>query len=211
MYALYYYPGNASLLPHMVLREIGVPFDVRRVDREALEQKSPDYLKLNPHGTIPVLVEDDLALHEAAAIAIHLADRHPQAQLMPPPGTSARAHFYKWMLYLSNTVQAEYMFWFYPERHAAHDEGAGQVKAAAGAALEGMFERIAAQLGEGPWLLGEQFSAADLFLFMLTRWGRAMPKPPRALPAIAAHGARVAARPAVVATFEAEGLAAPYF
>ncbi len=74
-----------------------------------------------------------------------------------------------------------------------------------------MFDRIEAQLGAGPWLLGRVFSAADLFLFMLIRWGRAMPRPPRMLPGLAGLAERVVARPAVRAVFEAEGLEGPGF
>ena len=74
MYALYYYPGNASLLPHMALREIGATFELRLVDRTQDAQKSPDYLRLNPNGRIPVLIDGDLVLFETAAIVLHLVD-----------------------------------------------------------------------------------------------------------------------------------------
>ena len=210
MYALYYYPGNASLLPHMALREAGVPFELRLVDRAQDAQNSPEYLRLNPNGQIPVLVQGDLVLFEAAAITLHLADQHPEATLASPPGTPERAQFYKWMVHLTNTPQAEYMVWFYPWRHVADPAAADAVKQAAGERLDRMFDVIAGQLGDGPWLLGERFSAADLFLLMLVRWGRAMPRPPRDLPQLAGHARRVLARPAVQATFAAEGLAEPF-
>ena len=209
-YALYYYPGNASLLPHMALREAGVPFELRLVDRAQDAQRSPDYLRLNPNGRIPVLVHGDLMLYEAAAITLYLADQHPEAGLAPPPGTAERGQFYKWMVHLTNTPQAEYRAWFYPEQHVTDPADADAVKQAAGERLGRMFGVIAGQLGEGPWLLGERFSAADLFLLMLVRWGRAMPTPPRDVPQLAAHARRVLARPAVQATFAAEGLAEPF-
>ena len=209
-YALYYYPSNASLLPHMALREAGVPFELRLVDRAQDAQRSPDYLRLNPNGRIPVLVHGDLVLYEAAAITLHLADQHPEAGLAPTPGTAERGQFYKWMVHLTNTPQAEYRAWFYPEQHVADPADADAVKRAAGKRLGRMFGVIADQLGEGPWLLGERFSAADLFLLMLVRWGRAMPIPPRDVPQLAAHARRVLARPAVQATFAAEGLAEPF-
>jgi glutathione S-transferase len=82
------------------------------------------------------------------------------------------------------------------------------VKQGARVRLERMFEVIAQQLGEAPYLLGERFSAADLFLFMLVQWGRNMPHPPRAHPTLSAHAARIWARPAVQATFAAEGITA---
>jgi glutathione S-transferase len=83
------------------------------------------------------------------------------------------------------------------------------VKAAAERRLNDIFDRIADQLGAGPWLLGERFSAADLYLLMLIRWGRAMPRPPRTLPPLGALAERVLARPAVQATIAAEALQPP--
>lgn len=210
-YVLHYYPGNASLLPHMMLREIGAPFEVRLVDRDAGAQHSPEYLRLNPHGRIPVLVQGGTVLYETAAIALHLAERHPEAGLAPPPGDPARADFLKWMVHLSNTPQAEYRAWFYPHEHVTDPAAVPAVKAGAELRLNGMFDRIADLLGAGPWLLGGRFSAADLFLFMLVRWGRAMPRPPRTLAPLGALAERVVHRPAVRATLAAEGLSEPLF
>ncbi len=210
MNTLYYFPGNASLLPHMALREIGVPFELRLVDRSQDAQHSAEYLKLNPNGLIPVLVDGNLVLFETAAITLYLADQHPNAGLAPPPGTPERAQFYKWMVHLTNTPQAEYRAWFYPWQHVADPAAADSVKQASGERLGRMFDVIANQLGDGPWLLGERFSAADLFLLMLVRWGREMPHPPRNVAQLANHAQRVLARPAVQATFAAEGLAEPF-
>ena len=210
MTTLYYFPGNASLLPHMALREIGVPFELRLVDRSQDAQHSAEYLRLNPNGLIPVLVQGNLVLFETAAITLHLVDQHPNAGLAPPPGTPERAQFYKWMVHLTNTPQAEYRAWFYPWQHVADPAAADSVKQASGERLGRMFDVIANQLGDGPWLLSERFSAADLFLLMLVRWGREMPHPPRNVAQLANHAQRVLARPAVQATFAAEGLAEPF-
>jgi glutathione S-transferase len=209
MYVLHYYPGNASLLPHMLLREIGAPFELRLVDRTRDAHKSPEYLALNPNGLIPVLIDGDLVLYETAAVAMHLCDRHPEAGLAPPLGTPERAHFYKWMAHLTNTVQAEYLMWFYPERYVDLPDAVPRVKAVAEARLDVIFDRIAGQLGGKPWLLGERFSAADLFLAMVIRWGRNLARPPRTVPALGVLAERVLARPAVRAAFEAEGLRPP--
>ncbi|AWM86604.1 glutathione S-transferase family protein [Microvirga sp. 17 mud 1-3] len=209
MLALYYFPGNASLLPHMMLREIGAEFELRLVDRDQNAQKSADYLKLNPNGRIPVLVDGDLVLFETAAIALHLADKFPEAGLAPAFGTRERAEFYKWMIHLTNTPQAEYRAWFYPYEHVNEEAAAPSVKQAAERRLNRMFDVISEQLGDKTWLLGERFSAADLFLLMLIRWGRGMPRPPRSLPNLGAFAERVLARPAVQKAFEAEGLKAP--
>lgn len=209
-YVLYYYPGNASLLPHMMLREAGAEFELRLVDRANNAQKSAEYLRLNPNGRIPVLTDGDLVLFETAAIAMHLADRHQEAGLAPPLGTGERAQFYKWMVHLTNTPQAEYRAWFYPEEHVANPAAAPSVKEAARRRLEVMFARIAGQLEGRDWLLESGFSAADLFLFMLVRWGREMPSPPRDVAPLGRHAERVLARRPVQAAMAAEEIGAPF-
>jgi len=211
MIELHYYPDNASQFPHMLLRELGCPFELRLVDRDSGAQHSAAYLRLNPNGKIPVLVDDGEAIFETAAIGLYLADRFPEAGLAPPPGSPGRAAYYKWMVFMAGVPQAEYRTWFYPHEFVDDPALAPHVKVAANRRLMGVFERIAAQLGAGPWLLGERFSAADLYLLMMTRWGGMLPKrPARVFPEIGAHAARVLARPAVQATFTAEGLTGPF-
>ena len=95
MIQLHHHPGNASFTPHVLLREIGVPFELVFVDRENGAHKRPEYLKLNANGTIPVLVDGPLVLYETASIALHLADRDPAAGLAPALQSDERAHFYK--------------------------------------------------------------------------------------------------------------------
>jgi glutathione S-transferase len=207
---LYYYPDNASQFPHMLLRELGCPFALKLVDRKHNAQNSAAYLKLNPNGKIPVLVDGDEAIFETAAIGLYLADRFPQSGLAPRPDEPQRAAYLRWMVFLSSTPQAEFRAWFYPHEFVDDVSLAGHVKAAAGARLVAIFGRIAAQLGDGPWLLGQRFSAADLYLLMLIRWGGGLPRPARDFGALAAHAARVLARPAVQATFAAEAHAAPF-
>lgn len=208
MYELHYSPGTASLLPHMMLRELGVPFQLRTVDREAGEQAGPAYRKLNPNGRIPVLVADGRALYETAAIALHLADRHPG--LAPAPGDPDRGDYYKWMVHLANTTQAEFRAWFYPHEYIDDPAHEASAKAAAGKRLAANFQTIAGQLEGRDWLLPSGFSAADLYLLMMVRWGRTLPHPAREIPVLGAHAARVLARPAVQETLAVEGLAAPF-
>src|SRR5512147_2099139 len=107
MFTLHYFPGNASLIPHLLLEELGLPFELALVDRGHQAHKSPAYLKLNPNGLIPVLVESgradgELVLYETAAICLHLLDTRPDCGLAPAQGTAARAHFYKWLMWLTN-------------------------------------------------------------------------------------------------------------
>jgi glutathione S-transferase len=212
MYQLYYFPGNANLAAHMVLEEIGAPHELRLVDRTSGDHKSPDYLRLNPHGRLPTLVDGDLVLFETAAICLHLIDHHAEAGLAPKPGTAARAHFYKWLVYLTNTVQAEMLVYFYPERWAAGAAGATDVRRHAEAHLAEMLDRIETSLAaSGPYLLGPDFSAADLYLLMLGRWSRGFNRPARTRTHLGRLMEKVMARPAVQRAFAAEGLAAPFY
>ena len=218
MMQLHYHPGNASFAPHVLLHEIGAPFELKLVQRMQGEHRQPEYLKLNPNGQIPVLVDGELVLYEAAAICMHLADTHPGAALAPPLGTRERAHFYKWMAWLSNTLQAMLMHYFYPERLV--DEGdsaaAQQVKTHAQARVVAMLALLDAQLAShgGPWLLGAHYSAVDPYAFMLCRWTRGFTgpaaAPARERPAIRAWLGRLLARPAVQRVLADEQLPPPW-
>ena len=214
MITLHYYPSNASFAPHVLLHEIGAPHALQLVDRSAGAHKSPEYLKLNPNGLIPVLVDGDLVLYETAAICLHLADTHPAAALAPALGTTERAQFYKWLVWLTNTLQATLIHYFYPERMAAAGDTAAavHVKARAEARIGECLAQIDAQLARhgGPWLLGVHYSACDAYALMLCRWTRGFAsKPARDYPHIGPYLQRVLARPAVQKTVAVEKLAAP--
>jgi glutathione S-transferase len=213
MIYLYFSPGNASMAPHMLLEEIGAPFELRLVDRANAAHKRPEYLRLNPNGLIPVLVDGDLVLYETAAICLHLADTHPQAQLAPPMQTAERAHFYKWLVWCTNTLQAMLLHYFYSERMVNDGDAvaATQVRSHAEASVGAMLDRLDAQLashGED-WLLGRAFSAVDPYALMLCRWTRNFARPARSLPHLAPYLQRVLARPAVRRVFTTEKLAPP--
>lgn len=199
MYELYYYPGNASLAPHFVLEEIGAPFVLRRVERERNAQKDPEYMKRNPMGRIPTFVDGDLVLFEAAAICLHLADRHPEAQLVPDVPTAARAHLYKWLMFLTNTIQPDFLVFYYPERYTTGNHATDAIVTAAEARLNTAFAVLDEALERGgPYLLGNTVSVADLFLLMLVRWGRNQQSPPaRTFAAVRRCAELVSARPAV--------------
>jgi len=211
MIELHYYPGNASMTPHMLLEELGVRYRLAYVDRSVQAHKSAEYLKLNPNGLIPVLIDGEIVLYETAAICLHLADTHPHAALAPPLGTAERAQFYKWLTWLSSTLQATLILYFYPERWADDAAGAAQVKAHAEAAVGRMLDQLETQLAShgGPWLLGASHRAVDPYALMLCRWTRGFARPARSLPHLGRYLARVLERPAVKRVFEQEGLTPP--
>ena len=213
MIQLHYFPGNASMTPHLVLRELGLPFELKLVDRANSAHKSPEYLKLNPNGLIPVLVDGDLVLYETAAIVLHLVDTHPAAGLAPPVGTADRAEFYKWLVWLSASVQSQMPIYFYTDRYVAagNAAGAAEVKAATEKRIEGLIDQIDAQLAAhgGPWMMGQRYTALDPYVLMLCRWTRGMARPARTLAHIGPFLERMLARPAVQKVFEVEKLSPP--
>ncbi|HUN99812.1 MAG TPA: glutathione S-transferase family protein [Bradyrhizobium sp.] len=208
MYQLHYFPSNANAAPHMVLEELGQKYELVLVDRAKNAQKSKEYLKINPNGRIPALVDGDLVLFESAAIVLHLIDRHPEAGLAPEVGTPERAKFYQWMVFLTNSLQEELMIWQYPDRLTGTDATATQVvkcgaENRAGAYLDVIEQHLKAN---GPFFLGNTMSAADFYLVMLARWARPMATPPRARPHIARLLDVVIALPAVRRAYEREGV-----
>lgn len=171
MYTLYYSPGSASLAPHAVLEEIAAPYSLKAVDISSDKPRDPEYLKLNPHGRVPTLVIDGKqAIYEAAAICMFLADRHPDAGLAPTVGDPARGLYYQWVTYLTNTLQAVCLLYFYPERNTANPDHTAEVKARAEAEIIAIWGKLDQALVAGPYLLGDRFSAADIYLQMLYSW-----------------------------------------
>jgi glutathione S-transferase len=218
MIALHYFPGNASLIPHVLLHELELPFELRLVDRAQNAQKSPAYLKLNPNGLIPVLEDGDLVLYETAAICLHLVDTHPDAGLAPALGSVERAHFYKWIVWLTNSLQASLIHYFYPERlvDAGNEAGAAQVRHHAQVRIGGLLDQLDRHLashGE-PWMMGTDYCALDPYAFVLCRWTRgfsgAASAPARERAHLGPFLQRMLARPAVQRAIATEQLPEPW-
>jgi glutathione S-transferase len=197
---LHYVPGSAAMAPHAALAEIGVPYELVLVERDSDGRPSDEYLALNPWGKIPTLEDGDLVLTESAAICLHLAERFPEARLVPPAGTRERSELYRWLLWLTNTIQPAELRQMYPDRY-----GAEGVKEAAEAELHGHYALIDSHLADREWLVGEERTVADLFLFMVTRWGRHLTPPAWERPNLRAHWLRTLARPGVTKVIEEQG------
>ena len=215
MLQLHYYPSTAAMIPHIVLEELGTPFELVLVDRTVNAHKAPGYLRLNPNGLIPVLTDGDLVLYETAAITLHLCDTHPQAGLAPALGTAQRAQFYKWLMWLTNTLQAALIIYFYGERWLDDGNTAGttELKAQAQKKIGGMLDQLDAHLAShgGPWFMGADYTALDAYAFTLCRWTRNFSAAPaRERPHLGPWLQRVLARPAVQRVMVSEGLAAPF-
>ncbi|MDO9360354.1 MAG: glutathione S-transferase family protein [Polaromonas sp.] len=215
MMQLHYAPSTAAMAPHILLEELGVPFDKVLVDTSTGAHRAAAYRQLNPNGLVPVLTDGDLVLYETAAICLHLCDTHPGAALASPLGSVERAHFYKWLMWLTNTLQATLIIYFYPDRSVApgNTAGAAEVKAQAELKIAGMLDQLDAELARhgGPWFAGSAYSALDAYVLTLCRWTRNFKSPAaRTRPHLGPYLQRMLDRPAVKRVFAAEGLAQPF-
>lgn len=203
---LYGSRSTASLVVHWLLIELGIEHEVRMLDFDRQEQKSPEYLAINPQGRVPTLLIDGQVLTESAAIAMHLVELRPEAALAPPLGTPERAAYYRWMFFCAYTLMPAYRQWFYTAESAG-EAYADAVRASARTSLEAAWQQVADHLSaHGPYLLGDTRSAADFVLTMLMRWSRNMPRPTDDWPVLHAYAQRMKALPSFAETYRREGL-----
>lgn len=166
-YRLHYAPDNASLIIRLVLLELGVPFESVLVDRSVQQQKSPDYLKLNPAGLIPALETDNGTLFETGAILLWLSETHKA--MAPSPGSPERAGFLKWMFYVSNTLHPNLRMHFYPDQYTDVEPAA--LRRGCEANLTRSLELLEKTAGEGhSWLNAQIPSVLDFYIAACLRW-----------------------------------------
>jgi len=201
MYQLYGSPGRGSAAPEAVLEELGVPYEYIHLEPMAA-RKDAAYRKLNPQGQIPTLVDDGHAVWESAAICIYLCDRHPSAGLGPAFDAPERGIFYQWMFFLSNTLQPAYMMFFYPDRYYTDAARQPQISKDAEPRIAELWRYLDRALSLGPYLLGSRYSAADIYLYMLSTWHRESIISFSELPNVKRHIDLVAARPAILKMME---------
>lgn len=172
MYKLFYALKSASMGVRVMLEEIGVPYELIQSSAKVGDSLPPEQLAINPNGWIPVLSWDDGAMYECAAITVFLCDRHPDVKLAPAVDDPARALFLQTLVYFSNSVQNAFQLTYYPDRFADTPEGEPGAQRRGNRRLRETWQVIDDQIGRNQWVLGEQFSAADIYLFMLTTWFR---------------------------------------
>ncbi len=204
-YTLYWSPATASMVVHWMLLELAVPHELVRVDLDGKQQKSAEYLALNPNGVVPTLIIDGVPRFESAALSMLLAERHPEANLAPAIGTPGRADYLMWFVHLANTLQPAFRAWFYPDEPAGA-ASADAAKEAARVRVEATWDRVNALLAGRAYFTGDSVSALDFYATMLMRWSRNLPKPATSWPAIAAYVARMKERPTFKLLYDREGL-----
>lgn len=200
MYRLYGSPSTASLVVHWMLLELGVPFELEMLDFETKDQKSADYLKLNPGGVVPTLIVDGAPMVESGAILMLLAERHPEAGLAPAVGAPERAQWLQWMVWIPSALMPAFRLWFYAE------ERPGLADAVVQARIEGLWDRVDAHLAGRRYMVGDRLSTVDMLAAMLMRWSRNMPKPATAWPNIAAYLEHMRRTPSLREVHAREGL-----
>jgi len=180
MYTLYWNTDTGAFAPNLVLALARAPFERVRIDHRKGENRTPAYLKISPLGQIPALrLPDDSTITESAAMLLHLVEAYPGAGLAPPPGTGARAHFHRWLLFLATGVYGAVLRVSYPERHTDDPAGAAAVREAANRALETQWAIVEAAIEPGPYLFGPSITAADIYLAMLACWYDGLASKPR--------------------------------
>jgi glutathione S-transferase len=171
MYVLYGRMASGSAVVEAMLELAGAPYRFEAVPRGEDSRAPPGYLAVNPMGQVPALVlPDGTMMAESAAITIYLADRHPELGLAPPADSPKRATYLRWMLFLAASVYQSNMRTYYSERYTDDPDGAALVKSEAMARTAREWEVYGAALGKGPFILGEEMSAADLYACMLASW-----------------------------------------
>ena len=214
MITLYTIPGSSATAPRIALDEAGADYELVQVERDdAGNNISPaGYASLNPMGRVPTLVDGELVMTEAAACCLYIAEKYPDAALMPPTGSDDWAKTLRWLTLLTNTAQASFLRWYYPDQYTADTDGLEAVQEAAVEELARVAEVLAAQIGDGPFLIDAQFTVADGFLAMLTGWGQDLNAGSRWSDnaTLAAHYNAVAERAAAGATLVAEGFPATF-
>ena len=183
MLVLYMAPGSSSLAVHIALREVGVPFELKRMSFNKKDMKTPEYLALNPEGAVPLMLIDGRPLTQVAACLFYLAKTYPEAKLLPANDPETEARAISWMSYIAAHI------------HPVARLGGEYVKNAWTIAEK--------KFGDGQWALG-QYSIADIHLFRLYWRMVNRPNPPTGFPRMDALLTRMMGRPAVKKTLEAE-------
>lgn len=198
---LYYSPGACSLSPHIVACEAELSIELVKVDLQSkLTETGEDFRQLNPNGYVPLLILDDgNRLSEGPAIVQYLADLAPDKKLIPPAGTFERYQVQQWLNFIATEIHKSYTPLFTPDA----PEAAKQLGLTT---LTRRLDAVAEQLASQPFLLGDHFSVADVYLFVTLSWGHYVDVDISQWPSLARYADKIAERPAVQKAMREEGL-----
>jgi len=198
---LYYVPGVCSLASHIALRESGLPFTLDKVDRETrVTESGENYREVNPHGPVPALrMDNGEVLTEGAVILQYIADRAPQSGLAPVAGSMDRYRLMEWLNYIATDVHKQFSPFFNPKLPPVWRENQLNV-------LAQRFQILSTHFATNAYLMGDHFTIADAYLYVVLRWAGRFKIDLAPWPALRDYLERIAVRPHVQAALAAEGL-----
>ena len=204
MLTLYYAPGTCALASHLALEFAGAPYQTVRIDFGSQQQRSPEFLQLNPRGRVPALVTDRGILTETPALLQFIAQSFPEAGLAPLQEPFLMAKVNEFNSYLCSTVHIAHAHRMRGYRWADDEQAIEAMKKKVPQNMGDCFEAIERDMLQGPWVLGERFSISDLYLFTLSGWLKGDGVDIARFPKVAGHHARLAADPRVMKVMAAQ-------
>jgi glutathione S-transferase len=174
MYQLYYSPGACSMAVHVLLNELGMPFEAKRVSIAEGETRTPEFLKLNPRGQVPVLVADGTVIREGAAIMLYLMEEH-NSSLLPRSG-KPRANALEWLMYANSTLHVAYSKAFFVRKSIEDPALQAPVFIKAMEQINALWAELDAHLSKNRFVCGKDFSAADIIITVIANWGDTFPQ-----------------------------------
>jgi glutathione S-transferase len=203
---LFFAPGACSFVPHSMLELAGATFEPSLVKLHKGEQRSPDYLALNPRGQVPVLQDEGEVITQIVAIVLHLDAKFPEAGILPASGIE-RTRALQTLAWMNNTVHPTFTHVFMPEKYSDDAAVKASIKAFAAQSYRGLLAEIEVLASKAsPWITGERPGALDAYALTLLRWGGYGGIDPTGLPATWALVQRFAALPEVARAIERERL-----
>jgi glutathione S-transferase len=197
MFKLYYSPGSCALASHIALEEAGAAYTTERIDFKSNQQNSPEYLAVNPKGRVPALVTDRGILTETPAMLAFIAQSFPQLRLAPFDDPYAFAQAQAFNSYLCSTVHVAHAHKMRGARWATEEPSFADMKRKVPHTVGASFALIERDMLKGPWVMGEQYTICDPYLFTLALWLEGDGVDLAALPKVTDHRKRMSERPAV--------------
>jgi glutathione S-transferase len=195
---LYWCPQTRAIRALWLLEELGLPYELVKVDVRAGAQKDPAFRAISPLGKVPALVDGDTAVAESGAVCLYLADRYRAPKLAPDPTAPERGPYLRWMFFGPGCIEPAFL------ERALKREGAVRHLSAAWGSFDSVLDSLRAGLAPGPYLLGETFSAADVMIGAMLEWGVVTGLVPNEEP-FRGYVARLSARPALQRALRIDG------
>lgn len=199
MMKLYYSPGSCALATHIVLEEAAASYMAIKLDFKAGEHLSDEYLSINPKGRVPTLVTEDGILSETPALLVFVAQTFPESQLIPNDNPFLLARIQAFNSYLASTVHVAHAHKLRAHRWADQQDSLDDMKQKVPETMHACFKLIEDEMIEGPWVLGDEYSICDAYLFTIARWLEGDGVNVSDFPLVQKHMELIANRPAVQA------------